>query len=160
LIPCSNPETEEVVGAQKTWVPNPKANEFIPGGNQPENQPEMVPNDKEELDEDEISINMDVHCRTKIMTMNVRSAVSDEKKAQIRLGVDKIDPDIIILTETWFSSNDGEFKIQGYTTITRCDRPHEIGKEPRSNGGGVLALAKMTLSSPLLNKSHYQEGYR
>jgi hypothetical protein len=41
------PETEEVVGAQKTWVPNLNANEFIP-----ENQQEMIPNDKEELDED------------------------------------------------------------------------------------------------------------
>jgi hypothetical protein len=126
------PATEEAVGTQKTWVPNLNAEEFIP-----ENQPEMIPNDKEELDEDEISINMDVHCRTKIMTMNVRSAVSDEKKAQIRLGVDRIDPDIIILTETWFCCNDGEFTIQGYSPITRCDRPHGIGKEPKSNGGGV-----------------------
>ena len=40
LIPGSNPETEEVVAAQTTWVPNPKANEFIPG----RNKPEMVPN--------------------------------------------------------------------------------------------------------------------
>jgi hypothetical protein len=76
------------------------------------------------------------------MTMNVRSAVSDKKKAQIRLGVDKIDPDIIIITETWFCCNDGEFTIQGYSPITRCDRPHGIGKVPKSNGGGVLALAK------------------
>ena len=45
LILGSNPDTEEVVAAQKTWVPNPKANEFIPGGNQPEVVPNQEPKD-------------------------------------------------------------------------------------------------------------------
>ena len=75
--------------------------------------------------------------------MNVRSTVGDEKKAQIRLGVNKIDPDVIIMTETWFNRNDGEFRIQGYKPVARCDRPTKPGKEPpKARGGGVLALAK------------------
>ena len=35
LIQGPNPNKEEE-GAQKTWVPNPKANEFVPGGKKPE----------------------------------------------------------------------------------------------------------------------------
>ena len=46
LTPGSNPESSKEGEAQTTWVLNPKANEFIPGGNQPS---EMVP--KQELKE-------------------------------------------------------------------------------------------------------------
>ena len=35
--------------------------------------------------------------RTKIVKINVRSAVSDYKKAQIREGIRKIDPDVIVM---------------------------------------------------------------
>ena len=46
LTPGSNPESSKEGEAQTTWVLNPKANEFIPGGNQ---RSEMVP--KQELKE-------------------------------------------------------------------------------------------------------------
>jgi hypothetical protein len=94
-------------------------------------------------DEDEIFISEHDLGRTKILTMNVRSAVSDEKKALIKLGVNKIDPDVIIMTETWFNRNDGEFRIHGYKPVARCDRPTRPDREPpKARGGGVLALAK------------------
>ena len=35
--------------------------------------------------------------RTKIVNINVRSVVSDYKKAQIREGIRKIDPDVIVM---------------------------------------------------------------
>jgi hypothetical protein len=73
---------------------NPNAEEFIPSFI-PENTQESQLKDEENLDEDEIFIDSNVHCRTKIMTINVRSAVTDEKKILIRRGVDKLDPDII-----------------------------------------------------------------
>ena len=47
--------------------------------------------------EEEISITMSETIRTKITNINVRSAVSDYKKAQIREGIRKIDPDVIVM---------------------------------------------------------------
>ena len=41
--------------------------------------------------------------RTKIVNINVRSVVSDYKKAQIREGIRKIDPDVIAITKSWFN---------------------------------------------------------
>ncbi len=120
---------------------NPNAEDFIPNFPQTDTQETQL-NGDEILDEDEIFIEKNVHCRTKIMTINVRSAVSDERKVLIRRGVKKLDPDIIIITETWFCENDGEFIIQGYSPIARCDRQTEPGKTPKTQGGGVMALAK------------------
>ena len=66
------------------------------------------------------------------------------KKAQIREGIRKIDPDIIVITETWFNKYDQEFRIENYIPIGRQDRPPPKNKEPnpRKRGGGVLVLAK------------------
>ena len=58
---------------------NPNAEDFIPNFPQTDTQETQL-NGEENLDEDEIFIEKNVHCRTKIMTINVRSAVSDEKK--------------------------------------------------------------------------------
>ena len=50
--------------------------------------------------------------RTKIVNINVRSAVSDYKKAQIKEGIRKIDPDVIAITESWLNKYDQEFRIE------------------------------------------------
>ena len=60
-------------------------------------------------DEEEINITMSETIRTKIVTINVRSAVSDYKKAQIREGIRKINPDVIVITESWLNKYDQEF---------------------------------------------------
>ena len=82
--------------------------------------------------------------RTKIVNINVRSAVSDYKKAQIKEGIRKIDPDVIAITESWFNKYDQEFRIENYIPIGRQDRPPPRNKEPnpKKRGGGVLLLAK------------------
>ena len=82
--------------------------------------------------------------RTKIVNINVRSAVSDYKKAQIREGIRKIDPDVIAITESWFNKYDQELRIENYIPIGRQDRPPPRNKEPnpKKRGGGVLVLAK------------------
>ena len=54
-------------------------------------QEDSIPN------EEEINITMSETIRTKIVNINVRSAVSDYKKAQIREGIRKIDPDVIVM---------------------------------------------------------------
>ena len=95
-------------------------------------------------DEEEINITMSETIRTKIVNINVRSAVSDYKKAQIREGIRKIDPDVIVITESWLNKYDQEFRIAGYVPIGRQDRPPPRNKEPnpKKRGGGVLVLAK------------------
>ena len=82
--------------------------------------------------------------RTKIVNINVRSAVSDYKKAQIKEGIRKIDPDVIAITESWLNKYDQEFRIENYIPIGRQDRPPPRNKEPnpKKRGGGVLLLAK------------------
>ena len=95
-------------------------------------------------DEEEINITMSETIRTKIVNINVRSAVSDYKKAQIREGIRKINPDVIAITESWLNKYDQEFRIDGYVPIGRQDRPPPRNKEPsnKKRGGGVLVLAK------------------
>ena len=95
-------------------------------------------------DEEEINITMSETIRTKIVNINVRSAVSDYKQAQIREGIRKINPDVIAITESWLNKYDQEFRIDGYVPIGRQDRPPPRNKEPsnKKRGGGVLVLAK------------------
>ena len=94
--------------------------------------------------EEEINITMSETIRTKLVNINVRSAVSDYKKAQIREGIRKIDPDVIAITESWFNKYDQELRIKNYIPIGRQDRPPPRNKEPnpKKRGGGVLVLAK------------------
>ena len=118
------------------------------------NAPKMDPPVKNTQDEDiqedsipneeEINITMSETIRTKIVNINVRSAVSDYKKAQIREGIRKIDPDVIAITESWFNKYDQELRIENYIPIGRQDRPPPRNKEPnpKKRGGGVLVLAK------------------
>jgi len=95
-------------------------------------------------DEEEINITMSETIRTKIVNINVRSAVSHYKQAQIREGIRKINPDVIAITESWLNKYDQEFRIEGYVPIGRQDRPPPRNKEPsnKKRGGGVLVLAK------------------
>ena len=101
-------------------------------------QEDSIPN------EEEINITMSETIRTKIVNINVRSAVSDYKKAQIREGIRKIDPDVIAITESWFNKYGQELRIENYIPIGRQDRPPPRNKEPsnKKRGGGVLVLAK------------------
>ena len=101
-------------------------------------QEDSIPN------EEEINITMSETIRTKIVNINVRSAVSDYKKAQIREGIRKIDPDVIAITESWFNKYDQELRMENYIPIGRQDRPPPRNKEPnpKKRGGGVLVLAK------------------
>ena len=103
-----------------------------------------IPEDQGVSDEEEINITLSETGRTKVLTINVRSAVSDTKQAQIKLGIKGIDPDVIIITETWFNKYDQEFRVDNYIPIGREDRPTPRNQEPKSNkrGGGVLVLAK------------------
>ena len=98
----------------------------------------------EARNEEEIEINTNETGRTKILCINVRSAVRAEKKALIQTGVRNVDPDVVILTETWFNSTDQEFTIDNYIPIGRCDRPIPENIEPGryGRGGGVMVLAK------------------
>ena len=77
------------------------------------------------------------------MTMNVRSCFSGRKRTEVRDGIFTINPDVVILTETWLQEGDQEFNILGYNPVMRCDRPlrDEKGKKIE-RGGGVLVLAK------------------
>ena len=95
-------------------------------------------------DEEEINITVSETIRTKMVNINVRSAVSDYKKAQIQEGIRKINPDVIAITESWLNKYDQEFRINGYVPIGRQDRPPPRNKEPsnKKRGGGVLVLAK------------------
>ena len=110
-------------------------------------------------DEEEINITVSETIRTKMVNINVRSAVSDYKKAQIQEGIRKINPDVIAITESWLNKYDQEFRINGYVPIGRQDRPPPRNKEPnnKKRGGGVLVLAKKEedIKSNILNlKSH------
>ena len=79
----------ELKNAPKMDPPEIKKQE---GNTQAEDTQEVsIPN------EEEISITMSETIRTKITNINVRSAVSDYKKAQIREGIRKIDPDVIVM---------------------------------------------------------------
>ena len=60
---------------------------------------------------EEIYINPNETCRTKILTMNVRSAVSPRCRAEIIDGVRKVDTDVVILTESWLNEYDQELRI-------------------------------------------------
>ncbi len=55
-----------------------------------------------------------------------------------------VNPDVVILTETWLKSTDSEFNIVDYAQVGRCDRPIppniDVDKYPR--GGGVMIFAK------------------
>jgi hypothetical protein len=82
--PKEEEEPPDKRGAKKPREEDPKGprgdeDEEAGRGEEANNQPNILADEleEEELDEDEISIRMDVHSRTKIMTMNVRSAVSD-----------------------------------------------------------------------------------
>ena len=82
--PKEEEEPPDERGVKKPREEDPKGprgdeDEEAGRGEEANNQPNILADelDEEELDEDEISIRMDVHGRTKIMTMNVRSAVSD-----------------------------------------------------------------------------------
>ena len=79
----------ELKNAPKMDPPEIKKQE---GNTQAEDtQEDSIPN------EEEINITMSETIRTKIVKINVRSAVSDYKKAQIREGIRKIDPDVIVM---------------------------------------------------------------
>ena len=67
------------------------------GPTQTETQDDFIEN------EEEINITMSETIRTKIVNINVRSAVSDYKKEQIREGIRKINPDVIAITESWLN---------------------------------------------------------
>ena len=112
----------------------------------PSNRAPMEPETQDDFieDEEEINITMSETIRTKIVNINVRSAVSDYKKAQIREGIRKINPDVIAITESWLNEYDQEFRIDGYVPIGRQDRPPPRNKAPsnKKRGGGVLVLAK------------------
>ena len=62
--------------------------------------------DGEPENDDEINITQSETCRMKILTINVRSAVSDRKKSQIRAGIKRIYPDVVVITESWFGDRD------------------------------------------------------
>lgn len=106
--------------------------------------------------EEEINITMSETIRTKIVNINVRSAVSLYKQAQIREGIRNIDPDVIAITESWFNEYDQEFGIENYVTIGRQDRPPPPNKDPsnKKRGGGVLVLAKKDLAKNDIKHVH------
>ena len=98
----------------------------------------------EALNAEEIEINTNETGRTKILSINVRSAVKDERRVLIQQGVRNVDPDVVVITESWLKSSDKEFNLQGYVPIGRCDRPipENTDEESYGRGGGVLVLAK------------------
>ena len=99
-------------------------------------------------EEEEIEITLSETGRTKILTMNVRSAVSDIKQSQIRKGIGRVNPDVVIITESWFDKYDQDLRVENYVPIARVDRPIPGNKEPNPNkrGGGVLVLAKKDIN--------------
>ena len=149
----TDPDGEEKTNVGYWYDPNrPRAKDGGAGGKKKKNgkggddddEITHINNDGgDPLDKEEIEIlYSEDHVRTKILTWNVRSAASCHRKAFIKEGIRKLDPDVIVLTETWFCENDQEFKVQNYDTIVRCDRPTKAHCIPRSCGGGVVVLAK------------------
>ena len=85
--------------------------------------------DGEPENDDEIKIMQSETCRMKIITINVRSAVSDRKKSQIRAGIKRIYPDVVVITESWFGDHDQEFRVENYEPIGRPTGPRTTTKK-------------------------------
>ena len=98
--------------------------------------------------------------RTEIMTINVRSCYSDVKRTEVRDGILEVNPDVVIVTETWLLEGDQDLMIPGYIPIGRCDRRNLNGRRlpPSERGGGVLVIAKdyITITEP---ESHQVDKY-
>ena len=82
--------------------------------------------------------------RTEIMTINVRSCYSDIKRTEVQDGILDVNPDVVIVTETWLLEGDQDLTVPGYIPIIRCDRKNMNGKRLSASerGGGVAVLAK------------------
>ena len=134
-----NRPSEEII----TVAPLPRTPPTSQDNNYQSTQPKWQNESDEETVED-IQIPDTELERTQILTMNVRSCYSGRKRTEVTDGVQTINPDVAILTETWLQEGDREFNIVGYNPIMRCDRPPKNGKKlkPKERGGGVLILAK------------------
>ena len=130
-------EKKEAKCPDPTQTPEARDEMNRPGDNRDEEDP---------LNREEVEVLHTVRSRTKILTWNVRSISKDERQGPTRDAITKLDPDVLVLTETWFCENNLEFKIPGYDTVVRCDRPTETGHTPAAVGGGVLVLAKKDIN--------------
>ena len=101
-------------------------------------------NDSDEETMDDLHIPETDLERTKIMTINVRSCYSGEKRTEARDGILAINADIAIINETWLRPGDRDLMVPGYVCHGRCDRQNNDGTRVTAHqqGGGVMVLAK------------------
>ena len=67
--------------------------------------------------------------------INIQSIISAAKRAHLSAELEKYDPDVLALNETWLDSTVASLDIPGYTLVSRRDRPHtSVG---RLNHGGI-----------------------
>ena len=81
--------------------------------------------------------------RLKCFYVNARSVVNKDKRTELELYVDKENPDVIGITESWAKKaiEDSELELDGYIML-RKDREIHGG---RGHGGGVLLYIKDNL---------------
>ena len=132
-----------------------------PPSNPPNQNGDFVwKNESDEEVVDDVQIPDNEFERTEIMTINVRSCYSLDKRMEARDGILQANADVVCLTETWLLEGDQDLMVPGYIPIGRCDRRNTNGRKlpPSERGGGVLVLAKdyITITEP---ESHMVDKY-
>ena len=76
-----------------------------------------------------------------ILLLNIRSVNSSEKRAMLSAQLERFEPDILALNETWLDASVAKVDLPAYQLVSRRDRPTtRMGK---ANHGGVNVYSRV-----------------